>query len=164
MNKELYSSSKGSIEFPEYLRTHLKNSFNSVKNANQDVEGYNRNQELQTKNYIEYRQLKRIKNFFDNFKGKHTDPSFVLNGGFEMKNWVNNELRKMREFSKLTNRNKMDTGMSNSFISTHTKDDFTNVRPSQEHSKTVDKYNPSVKESINKINKLITKLNHGKRI
>ena len=75
-----------------------------------------------------------------------------------MKNWVNNELRRMREFGDITKRNKMDTGMQNAYISTHTKDDFSNVRPSQEHSKTVDKYNPSVKESINRINQLISKL------
>ena len=107
-----------------------------VKNADENTEGYNRNQELQDKNFIEYKQLKRIKNFFDNFIGNHKEPSFILNGGVEMKNWVNNELRKMRDYTKMTKTNKMNAGMQNQFIKPHEKKDFTNVRPSQQHSNT----------------------------
>jgi hypothetical protein len=75
-----------------------------------------------------------------------------------MKNWVNDELRKMREFGDLSNRNKMDAGMQNQYIKPHEKKDFTNVRPSQEHSKTVDKYNAQVTESLRRIKDLISKI------
>jgi hypothetical protein len=75
-----------------------------------------------------------------------------------MKNWVNDELRKMREYTKMTKRNKMDTGMQNQFLSAHQKKDFNNVRPSQEHSKTVDKYNAAVTESLRRINEIMSKL------
>ena len=129
-----------------------------VKGADENVEGFKRNQELQDANFIGYKQLKRIKNFFDNFKGKHTDAPFILNGGFEMKNWVNDELRKMREFGHLSKRNKMDAGMQNQFIKPHQKNDFNNVRPSQEHSRTVDKYNAAVTESLRRINEIMSKL------
>ena len=129
-----------------------------VKNANENTEGYNRNKELQSQKFITYKQLKRIKNFFDNFKGSHKHPSFILNGGVEIKNWVNDELRKMREYVKNTETNKMNAGMMNQFIDPHEKKDFTNVRPSQEHSRTVDKYNPSVNESVKRINELISKI------
>ncbi len=129
-----------------------------VKNANENTEGYNRNKELQSQKFITYKQLKRIKNFFDNFKGSHKHPSFILNGGVEIKNWVNDELRKMREYVKNTKTNKMNAGMMNQFIDPHEKKDFTNVRPSQEHSRTVDKYNPSVNESVKRINELISKI------
>jgi hypothetical protein len=129
-----------------------------VKGADENTEGFNRNKELQNQNFIEYKQLKRIKNFFDNFIGNQNEPSFILNGGVVMKNWVNDELRKMREFGDLTKRNKKDTGMQNSYIKPHEKKDFTNVRPSQEHSKTVDKYNAAVTESLKRINELISKL------
>lgn len=129
-----------------------------VKNADKNTEGYNRNKELQSQKFINYKQLKRIKNFFDNFKGSHKEPSFILNGGVEIKNWVNNELRKMRDYVKNTKTNKMNTGMMNQFIDPHEKKDFTNVRPSQEHLKTVDKYTPSVNESVKRINELISKL------
>jgi hypothetical protein len=129
-----------------------------VKGADENTEGFNRNKELQTKKFIDYKQLKRIKNFFDNFKGKHTDPSFILNGGVEIKNWVNDELRKMREYGHLTKKNKMDAGMQNTFINPHEKKDFTNVRKSQEHSKTVERYTEAVTESLKRINEIMLKL------
>ena len=129
-----------------------------VKGADENTEGYKRNQELQDKKFIEYKQLKRIKNFFDNFTGNQNDSEFILNGEFVMKNWVNDELRKLREFGHLSKRNKMDAGMQNQFIKPHEKKDFTNVRPSQEHSKTVDKYNAAVTESLVRIKELISKI------
>ncbi len=158
MNKDLYNSAKGEVEIPKTIQDHLKKSFQMVKNADENTEGFNRNKEIQGKNFIDYKQLKRIKNFFDNFKGNQQDPSFILNGGFEMKNWVNNELRKMRDYTKLTKRNKMDAGMMNQFIKPHEKNDFANVRPSQEHSRTVDKYNAAVTESLRRINEIMKQL------
>jgi len=129
-----------------------------VKGADENVEGYNRNQELQTQKFIDYKQLKRIKNFFDNFKGNQNEPSFILNGGAVIKNWVNDELRKMRDYTKNTKTNKMNAGMQNQFIKPHEKKDFNNVRPSQEHTRTVDKYNAAVTESLKRINEIISKL------
>jgi hypothetical protein len=129
-----------------------------VKNADENTEGYNRNKELQSQKFITYKQLKRIKNFFDSFKGNQKEPSFILNGGAEIINWVNDELRKMRDYVKNTKTNKMNAGMMNQFIDPHEKKDFTNVRPSQEHLKTVDKYTPSVNESVKRINELISKI------
>ena len=158
MNKDLYHGSKGVIEFPNDKREHMKVCFQKAAGANENVEGFNRNKELQGQKTIDYKQLKRIKNFFDNFKGNHNEHSFILNGGVEMKNWVNNELRKMRDYSQNTKQNKMDTGMMNQFIDPHEKKDFTNVRPSQQHSKTVDNYNVAVTESLKRINQIMSKL------
>jgi hypothetical protein len=158
MNNDLYNSSKGEIEFPKDKQEHMKKCFHMVKGADENTEGFNRNQELQGKNFIEYKQLKRIKNFFDNFKGNHNESPFILNGGVEMKNWVDNELRKMRDYNKMTKTNKMNTGMQNQFIKPHEKKDFTNVRPSQEHTSTVSRYNAAVTESLKRINELISKL------
>ena len=158
MNKDLYNSSKGEIEFPKDKQEHMKKCFLSVKGADENTEGFNRNKELQTQNFIEYKQLKRIKNFFDNFIGNQNEPSFILNGGVIMKNWVNDELRKMREFGDLTKRNKKDTGMQNSYIKPHEKKDFTNVRKSQEHSKTVERYDEAVMNTLKRINEIMLKL------
>ena len=155
MNKSLYDKE---IEFPSDKREHMKKCFHMVKNANENVEGYNRNKELQSQKFITYKQLKRIKNFFDNFKGNHKEPSFILNGGVEIKNWVNDELRKMRDYIKNTKTNKKDTGMMNQFIDPHEKKDFTNVRPSQKHLKTAEKYDVAVTESLKRINELISKI------
>ena len=158
MNKDLYNSAKGEIEFPQDKQEHMRVCFHMVKNADENTEGYNRNKELQGQSFIDYKQLKRIKIFFDNFKGSEKHPSFILNGGVVIKNWVNDELRKMRDYTKMTKRNKMDTGMQNQFLDPHQKKDFNNVRPSQEHSKTVDKYNAAVTESLKRINELISKI------
>jgi hypothetical protein len=136
----------------------MKICFKKAVGADKNTEGYKRNQELQNKNFITYKQLKRIKNFFDNFKGNQNEPEFILNGGVEIKNWVNNELRRMREYIKTTKTNKMNVGMMNQFLDPHEKKDFTNVRPSQEHSKTVDKYNAAVTESLKRINEIISKI------
>jgi hypothetical protein len=155
VNKSLYDNE---IEFPSDKREHMKKCFNMVKNANEKTEGYNRNKELQGQKFISYKQLKRIKNFFDNFKGNQKDPSFILNGGVEMKNWVNDELRKMRDYVKNTKTNKMNAGMMNQFINPHEKKDFTNVRPSQKHLKTTEKYDSAVTESLKRINEIMSKL------
>jgi hypothetical protein len=158
VNKDLYNSSKGEIEFPKDKKEHMKKCFHMVKGADENTEGFNRNKELQNQNFIEYKQLKRIKNFFDNFIGNQNEPSFILNGGVVMKNWVNDELRKMREFGDLTKRNKKDTGMQNSYIKPHEKKDFTNVRKSQEHSKTVERYDEAVTNTLKRINEIMLKL------
>ena len=155
MNKSLYDKE---IEFPSHLRKHMKTCFAKVKNADENTEGYKRNKELQGQKFISYKQLKRIKNFFDNFTGNQNETTFILNGGVEMKNWVNNELRRMREFIKNNKTNKMNAGMMNQFIDPHEKKDFTNVRPPKEHTRTVDKYNAAVTESLRRINELISKI------
>ena len=64
----------------------------------------------------------------------------------------------MREYIKNTKTNKMDAGMMNQFIDSHEKKNFTNVRPSQEHTRTVDKYNAAVTESLKRINEIMLKL------
>ena len=158
MNSNLYNTSLGVVILPDEIKNHLRICFAKAKGADENTEGFNRNKELQNQTQITYKQLKRIKNFFDNFKGNHKEPSFILNGGVEIKNWVDNELRKMRDYIKNTKTNKMDAGMMNQFIDPHEKKDFTNVRTSQEHSRTVDKYNPSVNESVKRINELISKI------
>jgi len=75
-----------------------------------------------------------------------------------MKNWVNYELDRMRRNLKMTKTNKMNTGMQNQFIDPHEKKDFTNVRPSQEHSSTIEKYDSAVTESLKRINEIMSKL------
>ena len=154
MNKKLYDTK---IVFPDEMREHMRVSHHKAKDADKNGEGYKRNRELQGQKSVTYKQLKRIKNFFDNFKGKDVDHDFILNGGPKMKHWVNNELRRMREGLYMTSHNKSETGMQNQHIQTHSKDGI-DVRPSKEHSRTVDKYNVAVTESLRRINELISKI------
>jgi hypothetical protein len=158
VNKDLYSSNKGVVEFPEDKREHMRLCFHMVKGADDSVEGFKRNKELQGQQTIDYKQLKRIKNFFDNFKGNQKDHSFILNGGVEMKNWVNDQLRRMRDGIHNTKQHKADTGMDNQFIKNHEKKDFIDVRKSQEHGNTVSKYDVAVTEALKRINEIISKI------
>jgi hypothetical protein len=154
VNSEVYDDK---VEFPNHLRDHMRASLNQVKNVPKDSKGYKRNVELQGQKTITYTQLRRIKNFFDNYKGKQTDPAFILNGGILIKNWVNNELRRMSQGIHQSKKTKMDTGMQNQFIQNHKKDGI-DVRPSKEHVRTVDRYNTQVTEQLKRINELIFKI------
>ena len=46
MNKDLYNNPKGEIEFPKDKQEHMKKCFHMVKGANENIEGFKRNQEL----------------------------------------------------------------------------------------------------------------------
>jgi hypothetical protein len=153
VNKDLYNKR---IKFPEEMKEHLKSTFSSVQGADQNTEGYNINQELQGQSSISYQQLKRIKNFFDSFKGIPNEPSYILNGGEKMKGWVDGALRFLRDSIHDTKHNKSETGMQNQHIQSHEKD-FTNVRPSQTHKSTLQKYDTAVTESLKRINNLMNK-------
>ena len=94
MNSELYDKR---IPIPQEVVEYLNKCFDSAKGASETTEGYKRNQELREKKEISYQQLKRIKNWFDSFKGMDSDLSFILNGGYYVKEWVNQCLNSMRD-------------------------------------------------------------------
>lgn len=161
MNKDLYNSSLGVVEIPDSIKNHLTICFAKVKNADKNTKGYNRNLQLQNQKQIDYKQLKRIKNFFDNFEGEFDDPSWILNGEGVMKGWVENCLKLMRDNVKKN----MDNEVENSKIShSDLKNDTSSLlRPSQQHKKTSERHVTSVFESevlqsLKRINELITKI------
>ena len=53
------------------------NSYNGDKTAN----GYQRLTNILKMDGIMYNEMKRIKNFFDNYKGSDKSSEYVLNGG-----------------------------------------------------------------------------------
>jgi hypothetical protein len=65
-----------------------------------------------------------------------------------MKNWCDEVLRVWRGDTKSSKKLKADSGMQNQFLSSHEKNSF---NLNDKHTTTVD----SLKEEINKINKLI---------
>ena len=157
MNSKLYNRP---IPLPPEMKQHLMMCMNSVGQIPQDSQGYKRNKELQGKNTISYTQMKRIKSYFDNYKGDFKDAEFILNGGLKMKYWVEQTLNQMRANIKMTQTNRTNAGESNQFIDSHEKYD-TNVRPSQTHKKTLERHAnslpsfPKINEEINRIKNLI---------
>lgn len=151
MNKELYDKR---IKIPDEIREHMRNSFSSVSSESKD-EGYKRNKELQDSDEISYQQLKRIKNYFDNFNGDVQEKTYILNGGDYMKNWVNDTLRFLRDDIYNTKKNKEEAGMQNQFIEPHQKNDMSSLnRPSKSHNK----INNELKEDLKRINDLMKKI------
>ena len=150
MNKELYNRK---VKLPDTLKDHLEKSFNSVE-GNANTEGYNRNQEIRNSGILSYQQLKRIKNWFDTHEADDKNPSYILNGGQRMSNWVTHVLNHWRSASKQSKQIRADSGMQNQFIKPHTKDQG-QVNPQDRHEKGLNKYDVAVTEQIKKINKLI---------
>jgi hypothetical protein len=153
MNKDLYGKL---IPIPEDVLNYLSKCFDSAKDAPETTEGYKRNQELRDKKEISYQQLKRIKNWFDNYNGVRNYAPFVLNGGDYMKNWVNQTLGSMRDENHLGKKIKSEV-LPNQFIDTHQKDGLKDMnRPSKSHSS----YNDDIKitECLKQINEIMTKL------
>lgn len=155
MNKDLYNKK---IELPEDVVGYLQQCHDNAIGANDSTEGYRRNKELRDSGFVTYQQLKRMKNFFDNFNGHENDLPFILNGGHYVKNWVNLMLKSMRDGISLSKEIK-STVLPNQYIQTHTKDDLRNLnRPSKSHSGSLEKYDLQVTESLKRINDLIKKI------
>ncbi len=153
MNKALYDRE---VEFPNNLRELMRINSNKVKNANPRTEGYKRNQDLQTQKWITYKQLKRIKNWFDNYDGDGKDAPFILNGADYMKNWVNSTLNHLR------NKTQSSSQEYKPEYNIDPSNDFENIqnlnRPTLSHKKTIEKYDTAVTESLKRINQIMKKL------
>jgi hypothetical protein len=155
VNKDLYGKK---IELPEDVVGYLKQCHDSAIGADENTEGYRRNKELRDTGFVTYQQLKRMKNFFDNFNGQQNDLPFILNGGDYIKGWVNRTLDSMRNSLNLGKEVK-SVVLPNQYIQTHEKGDLRNMhRPSKSHSSKLEKYNLQVTEDLKRINELIKKI------
>jgi hypothetical protein len=155
VNKDLYGKK---IELPEDVVVYLQQCHDSAKGADDSTEGYRRNKELRDSRFVTYQQLKRMKNFFDNFNGHENDLPFILNGGHYVKGWVDRILQSMRDGISIPKEIR-STVLPNQYIQAHTKDNITNMnRPSKSHSSNLEKYNLQVTENLKRINELIKKI------
>lgn len=151
MNSNLYNKK---VTIPENIKKYLEKCFAAAKGASETTEGYKRNKQLRESSDISYQQLKRIKNWFDNYEGTNKDLSFVLNGGDYVKKWVDTTLNQMRNMTKNNSSDLVPEKITNP------SSDFkiTNIqnmnRPSASHKKTIQKYDTAVTETLKELNKL----------
>lgn len=115
---------KRKFVLPDGIRNHLLNILNNFNGSKTSV-GWKRLNNLLQMDGIEYNEMKRIKNFFDNFKGKENDIEFQLNGGKAMQTWINNTLSTATNAVKGFKNAKKEAGLSNAFIKPHTKNRLT---------------------------------------
>lgn len=153
MNKELYNRK---VKVPESLRSHLSQCFDSV-DADSNVEGFNRNQDLRKSGIATYQQIKRIKNWFEGYEGNKEDSPYILNGGERMKKWCDSVLDHWRKTLDIGKKAKSEGGMENEYIKYHTKDGIV-VSPNQKHEKGINKFDTSVTEQIKQINDIMKTL------
>ena len=155
MNKDLYGNT---VQLPEDVVEYLQQCFDSANTDDSTIEGFKRNQELRDSRETTYQQLKRMKNWFDNFNGLENDLPFILNGGHYVKNWVNDTLGGMRNNVYMGKKTKSEV-LPNQFIQTHTKDNLNTMnRQSKSHSSTTGEINKDITESLKRINELIKKI------
>ena len=155
MNKDLYGNT---VQLPEDVVEYLQQCFDSANTDDSTIEGFKRNQELRDSRETTYQQLKRMKNWFDNFNGLENDLPFILNGGHYVKNWVNDTLGGMRNNVYMGKKSKSEV-LPNQFIQAHTKDNLNTMnRQSKSHSSTTGEINKDITESLKRINELIKKI------
>lgn len=112
---------------PNGIRKHLQQTLDdyNASGADRSIDGYKRlNNILSTENGISYEDMKRIKNFFDNYKGTPENQTYILNGGDAMHTWVNNTLNTAEKAIKDKKQALKDAGVENAFIRHHTKSDI----------------------------------------
>lgn len=109
---------------PDGIRKSLLKTLSNFKGSKTSV-GYKRLNNVLNMDGIEYNEMKRIKNFFDNFNGKEDSIEYQLNGGKPMQTWVNNTLLTATNAVKDFKTAKKEAGMSNAFIKPHTKNRLT---------------------------------------
>ena len=106
---------------PDGVRDLLQKTLDNY-NGDKTVDGYKRLNNLLSMDSIAYNEMKRIKNFFDNYGGTDKSAEFILNGGEPMKNWVNSTLNQATKAVHDFKQAKKDAGVDNAFIKSHEKD------------------------------------------
>lgn len=155
MNSELYGKT---YPVPQDVLEYLDKCFKAVGEVDETTEGFKRNKDLREKGEITYQQLKRMKNWFDNFNGHQDDISHILNGGHYVKNWVENTLRGDRDTIEANKQSKSEV-LPNQQIKPHEKDGMVTMnRPSQSHNSVINKYDTAVTENLKRINELMKKI------
>ena len=84
--------------------------------------GYKRLNNLLADRNVSYSDMKRVKNYFDNYQGDGTDAEYEMNGGKDMRDWVDSALKTARDAVYNVKDAKRNAGMQNAFIRPHEKD------------------------------------------
>lgn len=105
---------------PNGIKSILKKTLQNYKGSKM-VNGYKRLKNTLSADALSYSEMKRIKNFFDNYNGTDKSPEYILNGGKSMEMWVNNTLNTATSVIKNHKQTLKDMGVKNAFRKTHEK-------------------------------------------
>lgn len=118
-NKELENRR---FVIPKGVKKHLLSTLKHYK-GDKTVDGYKRlNNLVSMTDGVTYQEMKRLKNFFDHYNANTKSNEYILNGGDNMKYWVQRTLDVATNAVHDFKQAKKDSGVSNSFIRPHEKD------------------------------------------
>lgn len=106
---------------PKGIKKHLRKSLSEYEKNDGDKnnKGYDHLKWLVSQEKVHTEELKRIKNFFDNYKGTDECDDYKLYGGKVMCDWVNATLEQAKNVSKIKKDANRDAGIDNSFKKEH---------------------------------------------
>ena len=135
--------------------TAIKDNYNGDKN----MLGYKRLCNILDMDGIKYSEMKRLKNFFDNYEGSDKSMEYILNGGEPMKLWVTNTLYTATKSVHDYKQAKKDAGIKNAFIKPHNKErQIRKNKPSQAKFQTSNASNSVLNNNMIKYENMIRKM------
>lgn len=106
------------------LLKHLETTMANY-NGDKSVEGYKRLHNIISmadNGGIKYEEMKRLKNWFDTHQLAKETEEYILNGGDEMRTWIDSTLNRATKAVKDWKQARKDAGEKNVFIKAHEKD------------------------------------------
>jgi hypothetical protein len=107
------------FSLPEELLKNLQEILNNYK-GDKHSEGYVRLKNLISVGKLSYQNMKNIKHILEKNKGNKT--LYLLNGGSSLESWINSTLGSARNRVESSKKAKKESGESNAYIRSHTKD------------------------------------------
>ena len=110
------------FKVPDNVFNQINRNLNAINPDGEQAKGLKRAKDIVSDRKISYSQMKRLKNYFDSYQGDGNDDEFKLIGGKITRMWVDKTLGSNRDSIKQSKKTKMDGGLENQFLKTHTKD------------------------------------------
>lgn len=107
---------------PDKVFNKINQALKTITVNDGHAKGLQRAKDLTSDRKVSYTQMKRLKNYFDNYEGDGSDDEYKLIGGKVTSFWVDKTLGSNRDSIKQAKKAKMDAGLENQFIKPHTKD------------------------------------------
>ena len=106
---------------PKGIKDYLTKTLHDYDNKEGDKnnKGYDHLKWITSQEKVHMEELKRIKNFFDNYKGTDKSNDYILNGGKVMRDWVNGVINQATNASKIKKEGSRNAGKDNSFKGKH---------------------------------------------
>ena len=133
---------------PDGVMKHLKKVLKDYdeNDGDKNNKGYDHLKWLTEQENVSTEELKRIKHFFDTYKGTKESDDYKLYGGKKMSDWVNAILKQATKVSKENKKTKKDMGLSNTERKEHTKGARLHVGEPTTASKNAEKLSTAINE------------------